>query len=145
MEDNRTAEKKVEESRKNLPVRVSAPDQLTDYLRVTNPGVWVILLSVVLLLAGILVWAFVGTLETSVPVRISVTGNQAMVVPEKADRLAEGMPLRMDAGEYVIKEIGTDEYGRIYGLAEVPVQDGIYSGTVVTDRTRPISFLLESR
>ena len=29
------------------------PDQLTDYYRVTNPGIWVILSAVILLLAGV--------------------------------------------------------------------------------------------
>ena len=50
--------------RRNLQERVSSPDQLTDYLRVTNPGIWVLLASVILLLAGVFAWASIGTLET---------------------------------------------------------------------------------
>ena len=33
--------------------RISSPEQLTDYLRVTNPGIWIFLAAVVVLLAGI--------------------------------------------------------------------------------------------
>ena len=41
--------------RKETLDRISSPEQLTDYLRVTNPGIWVVLAAVILLLAGILV------------------------------------------------------------------------------------------
>lgn len=39
--------------RKKTLERISSPDQLTDYLCVTNPGIWVILVAVILLLAGV--------------------------------------------------------------------------------------------
>ena len=68
--------------RRNLQERVSSPDQLTDYLRVTNPGIWVLLSSVILLLAGVFAWASIGTLETVIPVKVNVEAQKALVVPE---------------------------------------------------------------
>lgn len=44
--------------------RISSPEQLTDYLRVTNPGIWVVLAAVLALLVGFFVWMSVGTIET---------------------------------------------------------------------------------
>ena len=32
--------------------RISSPEKLTDYLRVTNPGIWIFLAAVIVLLAG---------------------------------------------------------------------------------------------
>lgn len=43
--------------------RVSSPEQLNDYIRVTRPSVWLVLAAVILLLAGIIVWSIVGTVE----------------------------------------------------------------------------------
>ena len=43
---------------------ISSPEQLTDYPRVTNPSIWVILAAVILLLGGLFVWRTVGNLET---------------------------------------------------------------------------------
>ena len=83
--------------RRNLQERVSSPDQLTDYLRVTNPGIWVLLASVILLLAGVFAWASIGTLETVIPVKVNVEAQKALVVPEGAGILSEGMPLRVIA------------------------------------------------
>ena len=131
--------------RRNLQERVSSPDQLTDYLRVTNPGIWVLLASVILLLAGVFAWASIGTLETVIPVKVNVEAQKALVVPEGAGILSEGMPLRVSTCEYAIGSTGMDEYSRIFGIADVPLPDGIYDGTVVTEQTHPISFLFESR
>lgn len=41
--------------------RVSSPEQLDDYLRVTTPSVWLVLLALVILLVGILAWSVFGT------------------------------------------------------------------------------------
>ena len=43
--------------RKKSMERITSPEHLTQYLRVTNPGIWIILMSVIVLLAGILVWS----------------------------------------------------------------------------------------
>ena len=41
--------------------RISSPEQLNDYIRVTRPSVWLVLAAVILLLAGIIVWSILGT------------------------------------------------------------------------------------
>ena len=43
--------------------RVSSPEQLNDYIHVTSPSVWIILIAIVLLLAGMLAWSIFGTVE----------------------------------------------------------------------------------
>ena len=125
--------------------RISSPDQLKDYLKVTNPGIWAVLAAVVLLLAGILVWASVGTLETKAEVKVVVDGNTAQVVSVGADALREGMKLRVGGQEYVLSSADADEYGRPVGTAAVSMPDGVYDGVVVTESVRPIEFLLTSR
>ena len=41
--------------RKESMDRIQSPEQLNDYLRMTNPSIWVILCAVIVLLAGLLV------------------------------------------------------------------------------------------
>ena len=43
--------------------RVSSPEQLNDYIRVTTPTVWLVLLALVILLLGMLAWSIFGTVE----------------------------------------------------------------------------------
>ena len=48
--------------KKNLD-KISSPEQLNDYIRVTKPSVWLTLLAVLLLLFGMLAWSILGTVE----------------------------------------------------------------------------------
>ena len=43
--------------------RVSSPEALNDYIRVTTPSVWIVLIALAVLLAGMLVWSIFGTVE----------------------------------------------------------------------------------
>ena len=131
--------------RKKTLDRIASPEQLTDYLRVTNPGIWVVLVAVILLLAGVFAWSMVGTLETKVEVKIVVADHTAEIIPLGSETLADGMPLRVSGQEVRIASAHTDEYGRSVGTAEVNLPDGTYNGIVVTEAVHPISFLLESR
>lgn len=125
--------------------RISSPEQLTDYLRVTNPGIWMILIAVIILLAGLFAWSFVGILETKTDATVVVKNQEAQVILAEAATIKKGMPLRINEDEYVISSVEKDEYGREIAHASVTLPDGTYEGVVVTERTRPISFLLESR
>ncbi len=43
--------------------RISSPDQIDDYVRVTKPSMWIVLIAAVVLLVGIVVWCIFGTME----------------------------------------------------------------------------------
>ena len=43
--------------------RVNQPEDLDDYIRVTTPSVWIVLIAVVLILAAILGWMIFGNVN----------------------------------------------------------------------------------
>lgn len=47
--------------------KVSTPEQLDDYIKVANPGVWVILFAIMSLLLGLCVWAVFGRVDKVEP------------------------------------------------------------------------------
>ena len=51
--------------RKKSIDRVSSPEQLNDYIRVTKPSVWLVLIAVVLLLIGMLIWSIFGSVTVT--------------------------------------------------------------------------------
>lgn len=125
--------------------RISSPEKLTEYLRVTNPGIWIVLSAIILLLGGLFIWAAIGTLETKADAKVIVEDHVAMVVTDGSTRLADGMPLRILSEDYYIAATTEDDYGRVYGITEVMLPDGSYEGTVIVEQVRPIDFLLESK
>lgn len=46
--------------------RITSPEQMNDYIRVSNPSVWMILAAVIVLLIGVCVWGAFGHLDTVV-------------------------------------------------------------------------------
>ncbi len=44
--------------------KITSPEQLNSYIRVTSPGAWIVLASVLVFLAGFFVWIFFGELKT---------------------------------------------------------------------------------
>ena len=41
--------------RKKSIERISSPEQLHDYIRVTTPGVWLVLIAIIILLVGVVI------------------------------------------------------------------------------------------
>lgn len=130
--------------RKEAIDHISSPDHLKDYLRVTNPGIWVVLAAVIVLLLGLLAWSMIGTLETKADVKVVVEDKFAQVITLGGEPLEEGMTLRIADKEYELFYAIEDEYGRPVGGAEVALPDGTYDGTVVIQTIHPIEFLLKS-
>ena len=126
--------------------RISSPEQLTDYLKVSTPAVWMLLLAVVLLLGGGILWAAFGSLETTVRADGMVQdGTAVLLLPEQEDpdKFSEGMVLRVNGVEGVVTQSGYTRDGRPAVGGEVAVADGYYSAEIVKERIRPIDFLFE--
>ena len=62
---------------KNLE-RLESPEQLNDYLRVTSPGVWLVLAACIVLLAGFVLWGIFGRIDTTL--KLAVTASDGRVV-----------------------------------------------------------------
>jgi hypothetical protein len=45
--------------------KIDSPEKLDDYLKVTSPKVWIILISIIVLIIGFVAWAILGVVETS--------------------------------------------------------------------------------
>ena len=125
--------------------RLSSPEQLQDYLRVTSPGLWTVLISIILLLTALLAWSFIGTLETTSKATVVVKDQTAIVVISGTDQIDAGMKVRVFENEYTIASVETDEYGRTLGSALVSLPDGNYEGTVVVETVKPIDFLISQK
>ena len=47
--------------RKKSVERINSPEELSDYIRVATPSVWLVLMATTILLAGMLAWSVLGT------------------------------------------------------------------------------------
>lgn len=151
--------------RKKSMDRISSPEQLQDYIRVSNPGVWLLLVGIVAILAGFCVWCAFGHMESrlSVPVLCGSGMDSCYVSEEDVSKVAPGMEVRVgeatakvvyvstspiavdaDFPEYA-SHVGNFSEGQwVYGvqLEGLPLEPGVYRGELLVESVSPMSFLL---
>lgn len=150
--------------RKKSLEKVTSPEQLKQYIRVSNPGLWMVLSAIVILLVGVVVWGCVAQLETTVPTAIIAKDGKGVmyISEEQVQKVSVGMTVRAGDSEYVVEEISAEavlvdssftEYAMYAsGLSQgqwaytVTVSgvfaDGVYKAEIVVDSISPISFIL---
>lgn len=144
--------------------RVTAPEQLNDYIKVTSPSVWMLLAAVLLLLIGITVWGVFGQLETAVNAAgVSQGGKLLVFVPEAdADKIQEGQRVIIDNQEAQFTMASAQPMPAsacldAYGLhclnmtgdewvvpleVDLDLPEGTYSARIIVDSVNPISFVI---
>lgn len=95
---------------------ISSPEQLDDYIKVSNPGIWMVLASLFILLAAVLVWSIKGGLPTSIHVPGMADGGTVWcyVNANKAAAIKTGQTVRIQAGGDTIN-------GEVAGVGTVPL------------------------
>ena len=123
--------------------RISSPEQLQDYMRVTNPGVWMVLAAVIVLLAGIFAATVFGKLESTCKVRAHIQNGKAvlMVEGEAADVVDEGMTLRIKDETAKIEDVYWITPESVEAVATINLPDGSYDASIVLEVISPIKFL----
>lgn len=149
--------------RKKSVDRMSSPEQLNDYIKVTNPGVWMALAAIVVLLIGVCVWGFFGKLETKLNVvAVSEKGETVCYVKEEdISSVKESMSVRVDGESCRIVSVGREPVAVSEDMSEYAVHvgdlhigewvyevridcdisDGVYKAQIVIGSVSPLYFV----
>lgn len=129
--------------RKESLERIQSPEQLNDYLRVTNPSVWVLLTAVILLLAGLLIWGAVTDIDSVAAGSAEVTDGVLTLRFDKdaiTDGIEVGMSVTVGETDYPIRTLGYDEQG-YFALADTDLANGVYEAGVQYKHTQILRLL----
>ena len=144
--------------------KITSPEQMGDYIRVSNPGVWMILAAIIALLVGVCVWGIFGRLDSTLQTAGVCKDEQLVfyIRENDFDKLSENALVSVDGKEYTVSEIAErplqldesfDSYllhrlelsegDWVYAVkANTPeVKDGIYAVVVITESVRPMDFV----
>ena len=136
---------KEEIFRKKSLDKIKAPESLDDYIKVTNPGVWILLISVILLLAGAAVWGIFGHIDSTVRTDIYVKSGKVVccVKNDDIDSVKTGMSVKFHDFETVTaKVVKKQDNGFACSLSSEDIlPDGVYSGEIITESVSPLSFV----
>jgi hypothetical protein len=155
--------------RKSSIDKVSSPEQLNDYIRVSNPSVFLILgATLILLIAGV-VWGFTGSLPSSISVVGIVKEDNLVcyVSNDKAEQIQNDMLVKMNdevigkvcfvssiplSAEEVNSSVDSDYVVNLLSLSDWNTkiqidaqgleENQVYHVSILTEEIRPIDFLL---
>lgn len=150
--------------RKKSLDKVSSPEQLNDYIRVSNPSVWMVLTAVIIFLVGVCVWGIFGHLDTVINVVGKSSNGVVMCYVKESDisSVQTGMEISVGGKKGTVTEIAAspmevtaefDSYVSYLGefttgewvypiKAQAPVSDGIYEVQIQVESVSPMSFVL---
>ena len=130
--------------RKKSLDRISSPEALDDYLHVTTPSVWLILIAIIMLLVGMLIWSHVASIDSFATGRAQVE-NGTMHIEFDNEQIARnvqsGMVVMSGETQSRISSVGVDSQGRIFALAPTDLADGHYVVDVLFRKTQVIQLL----
>ncbi|MCQ2458447.1 MAG: hypothetical protein MJ142_06925 [Clostridia bacterium] len=143
--------------------RIASPEQLDKYIKGGRRGYLIALLAIVIVLGGMLVWALVGSIETSVETGCTVHGGKVICcVPEDtAHRITSSAMIRVEGREVHVTgkspvrpaeeseadkvmrdalDLNEDEWC-LDAYAETDLPDGNYRCTLVLEYISPIRLI----
>ena len=146
------------------PIRITTPEELHDFLRVSSPRLWIVLTVIVALLVCLIVFAATQRMENTMNIRVTVSsvdmsaeegqGETAVrytqilgTSPTDVRELVNvGMEVRFSGLTGKVSMVMNDEKDSFFEIqpdAE-PIQlpEGTYDGELILENKTPLSFLL---
>lgn len=124
-----------------------SPDVLNKYIKAATPKIWLMLVSVILILVGIIVWANVGYVEVKYDVVLTVNNGEyvAQVEKDTYEKIKEESFIRFEGKKTEIAEAKiekADGMTAIYVLTgKIDAQDGNYTANVIIESMHPMQFV----
>ena len=156
---------------KRATEKLRNPDDLDKYVRVTSVSIWVVLVAIVALLAGIFAWGFFGTISTSVntsATRIDdsvicfLTDDEEKIVHEGDEAMVGDFPMKVSYvsqtpmsrdecskvldNDYLLKTLVKEDWAYMVVFSSDKTPDFEYlvpiNASITTERVAPISLIL---
>lgn len=154
--------------RKKSMEQISSPENLNDYIKVTNPGIWIVIVVAILFLVSLCVWCVIGIIDITVDIRgysdggdiycylsdedISLVAvgmdvksgekrgrvKQVSQIPDDYSTMAERL-----GGENIVHAlcIADDEWRYLVVVEGFSGDEGVVDISIVTERINPIRYL----
>lgn len=130
--------------RKKSLDKLKSPESLDESIKVTSPGVWLILMAVILLLIGACVWGAFGHIDSIVPVSVHSQSGviTATVTEENIASVKTGMTVHFAEYDGTVESISKENGEYVLTLtSKETVPDGFYDGNIVVQSFKPFSFI----
>ena len=128
---------------------MNSPDNISDYIRVINPRLILLLSAVAVLLFGAIIWGIFGHIRSVVNIEANSDGQilEAYVTMEDAIKIKEDMTVVITENGSLINGsvdniTAANDRVKITIIPEKELPNGKYNAEIVIKDIKPISFIL---
>lgn len=141
--------------------KISSPEEMHDYMRVTSPRLWMVLSAILVLLVGFIVYASTASMENTLEVKVELATIESTAedgtkeqhsyayatIPESMRNTVNAdMEVRFAGEAGKVNTVFSDKQDTLVLIelekTKLSIPDGTYDGVIVLESTTPISFLL---
>ncbi len=125
--------------------KISSPENLSDYLRVTTPGMWAILAGTALAILGLLGWSFFMTINSyAYGTAVVESGLLTVTFDDTANAkmVTKDMEIIVEDRYLPIKSISYDDEGNVMAMTSTDMPDGEYPAKTCFRQTKMIKMLV---
>lgn len=130
--------------RENVLKKLSTPEDLTTYIKVSTPSSWLIAIGGFIFVVGVCVWLFFGVINTRIQTTVVAKNGiiQSIVDKDEMQRVQKKMKVKINNDYLEVASVGSydsDINGyRLYIDGDLP--DGVYPAEIILEAVRPIEF-----
>jgi len=146
--------------------QITKPHQLNDYIKVSSPGIWIVIAAILVFLVGLIVWATLGQITVSTET-IAVVKNKRITVYFDVgikEEIYEGMTVYCGDETFSLPEVdykpvslyseNLSDYARYEGgftedsrliraIGDTDLSDGVYFVSVNLNSDKPIRLIID--
>ena len=145
--------------------RIESPEKINARIKVLNPGIWILLIALLVAIIGVLIWAFAGNINQTVEVNYRSYGYGGEVVYVSEDQISEisyGCKIEADGevgkvtgwdeepclaeevmDEYLMHLNGFSPKSFVYEVrTNLMSYEGVHNAKIVVDKISPIEFII---
>lgn len=143
--------------------KAASPEQMNDYIKVSNAGVWIILAAMIFVLVGVLVWGAFGSLQTTVTAVGVVQDGHAVCYAADVSDISVGDTVRLGGGTgkvtavaaqpvsaedvaaqydaYTVYQLAPADWSYAIDIDCADCGDGVQTAKIICKSVRPGAFL----
>ncbi len=97
--------------------QITSPEQLNDYIKISNPSVWLIIASILIFLISSLIWGFFGSMSTSVTLKGVFTSGNIVCFSDPSSEINYSAGMKAS----IINNDGSTVTGHVSEVASTPL------------------------
>lgn len=130
--------------RDNVFKKLSDPEDLNGYIKVSTPSAWLITIGALFFVVGVCVWMFFGVINTKIDTTVVANDGVVQAIVERDDmqKIQKNMKVKVSGNDFEVARVGDfdDKINGYRVFINGNMENGVYPAEIILKSVRPIDF-----